>query len=521
MQMLETVAAYIEQHQLLPEEGSLIVAVSGGADSLCLLHLLQRLCGPGKRYPDVQLQVAHLNHQLRGQASDQDASDVAQLVGAWGLPITVGSIDVPALSRQEQRSLEDAARTARYRFLRKVARGGPIAVAHHLDDQVETLLLHWLRGGGLASMVGLQPRQRDIIRPLLAVTHADTVAYCQRHHLIPLEDESNNDTRFLRNRIRHELLPMLASINPAIRETLLRNAEVMRIDAEWIEQQVDAAWPTIVSEEQASGIQLRRDELLALPLSLQRHLVRRVTARLSTGQSPLELRHFKLIEALLHHENYYEEQTLHLPQQVHIICQGSKVIFKRVSESEGAGGQERGEGLMGGKDQEGEKDQMGGGDAHDESAEVLVNRPLCGVVVPGTGWMARAEVVEGEVLEGGVEALRRGDWEEVWRILSPTRYVVYVDGALIGDALSVRTRRPGDRIRLLGMAHEKKVQDVLVDRHIAREERDRIPLFFAQEQCVWLAGVQIDDRVRLSSATQKIVRLSISPASARDDIKSG
>src|SRR5207245_8644075 len=175
------------------------------------------------------------------------------------LPWTSGEVDVPALAHEAQRSLADAARTARYHFLREVAHGQPIAVAHHADDQVETLLLHWLRGGGLAGMVGMLPRQGDIIRPLLAVIHAQTVAYCQQHQIVPLEDASNTDPRFLRNRIRHELLPLLESLNPGIRSTLLRNAEVMRVDLGWIEAQVDACWSTVVLEEQDESIKLRLD----------------------------------------------------------------------------------------------------------------------------------------------------------------------------------------------------------------------------------------------------------------------
>ena len=200
--MLEQVVAYIDRHQLLPEQGEIIVAVSGGADSLCLLHLLNRLCGPGKHYPGVSLHAAHLDHMLRGAESARDAQAVAELLASWEIPLTLGVADVPALARAEKRSLEDAARVARYRFLREVAGGQRIAVAHHANDQVETLLLHWVRGSGLAGLVGMPPRQQDIIRPLLETTRAETVAYCQEHDIIPLEDHSNSDPRFLRNRIQ-------------------------------------------------------------------------------------------------------------------------------------------------------------------------------------------------------------------------------------------------------------------------------------------------------------------------------
>jgi tRNA(Ile)-lysidine synthase len=490
--IVEPVIAYIEQHGLLPEQGKVVVAVSGGADSLCLLHLLHTLCGPGKRYSGVQLHVAHLDHQLRGNASAWEADCVARLAASWGLAVTIGVVDVPALARREQRSLEDAARIARYRFLREVAQGQPIAVAHHKDDQVETLLLHWLRGGGIPSMVGLQPRQQDIIRPLLCVSHADTLAYCQEHGLSVLEDASNTDPRFLRNRIRHELLPLLESLNPGIRTTLLRNAEVMRVDSEWIAEQIDRHWPDVVIAEESDLLQLSRPALLSLPLSLQRHLLRRVTSRLSGGQSPLELRHYQLIEALLHREQSGGELMLHLPHQLRVIRIYDIIVFERH--------------LPVGVPLAGTTDP-----SPQNIHEAIL--PIPGrVVVPGTPWTAVAEVVPDEQVQEVKRALFSG--REALQRVGGTPYAVHIDADRVGDALLVRTRRPGDRIRPLGMAHEKKVQDVLVDKHIARSERMHIPLFFSESHCVWLSGVCLDERVRLTDATQRIVRLSILPSEA-------
>ena len=485
--MLHTIATYIEQHQLLPESGTVFVAVSGGADSLCLLHVLHQLCGngPNARYPGVRLHVAHLNHKLRGEASDQDAASIKQLATSWGLPVTIGEIDVHALAHKERRSLEDAARNARYRFLREVAHGQRIAVAHHADDQVETLLLHWLRGEGLLGMVGMQPHQQDIIRPLLGVTHAETVAYCAQHALIPLEDASNRDPRFLRNRIRHELLPLLESLNPGIRATLLRNAEIIGVDVEWIEQQVDNYWPTVVLSDQEKSIRLSVDALLTLPLSLQRHLLRRATARLCAGQSPLELRHYRLIEELLRRETSAEEEvTLHLPAQLHVTRAGHSLVFERF--------------------------------AHKETEQIFsvwpeeIHLPIPGrIEVPGTSWIASAEPVKADIVQQVKQALQHEDWSKVWQLLPSTRYTVHIDADSVGPLLKVRTRRPGDRIQLLGMEHEKKVQDILVNERISSADRPYIPLFFSAAHCIWLAGVQIDDRVRLTPQTQRILRLSI------------
>ncbi len=481
---IETVTAYIEQHALLPEIGTVIVAVSGGADSLCLLHLLHTLCGRNKRYPIIQLHVAHLNHQLRSEASAQDAIVVAQLAESWGLPSTIGVTDVPMLARAEHRSLEDAARTARYRFLREVAQGQPIAVAHHQDDQVETLLLHWLRGGGIDSMVGLQPRQQDIIRPLLSITHAEALAYCQQRGLTPLEDASNTDTRFLRNRIRHELLPLLESMNPGFRATLLRNSEVMRVDAEWIEAQVGNAWHDVVLSEQDARILISVSSLRTLPLSLQRHMLRRITSKLSAGQSPLELRHHMLIEQLTQRKDNVKDVLLQLPDALVVSRNDDTMVFERVDELR--------------------KQSV----VTVEHEAVTLSIPGS-VSIPGNPWIAKAEILTDETAHEAKKALQYEQWDAVWRLLASTGHTVYVDADKIADVLQVRTRRPGDRIRPLGMAHEKKVQDILVDKHIARTERDELPLFFSSKHCIWLGGVCIDDRVRLTSKTQHIVRLSL------------
>jgi tRNA(Ile)-lysidine synthase len=490
LEIVNRVIAYSEQHQLLPAQGTIVVALSGGADSLCLLHLLDQLCGPGKRYPSIQLHVAHLNHKLRGQTAAHDALAVARFARSLRLPITMGAIDVRALARSERRSIEDAARVARYRFLRSVAQHQPspvsIAVAHHEDDQVETLILHWLRGGGIASMIGLQPRQQDIIRPLLTLTHADTQAYCLYHDLHPLEDESNADTQFLRNRIRHDLLPLLEAINPGIRSTLSRNAEVMQVDATWIETQVTTVWPTVIITEQDKFTSLRRDALLALPISLQRHLLRRVSARLCAGQSPLELRHYKLIAQILQRESNGEKIALHLPEHLQMVRTGDTIVFTIYDNSAVTR------------------------IAHSpiENKEAILPIPGC-VVVPGTSWLAIAEIISGSMLQTARDALQHEDWRAVWRILASDRYGVYIDAASNNGAVRVRTRRVGDRMQPLGMVQEKKIQDILVDRHVPRAERDQIPLFFSDTHCIWLAGICLDNRVRLSSATQTIVRLSI------------
>ncbi len=251
---------YIRRHGLLAAGEMIVVGVSGGPDSLCLLHLLRRLA------PELalRLHVAHLNHGLRGPEADEDAEFVAELAACWGLPVTIGRADVAALAAQPGRSLEEAARLVRYAFLAEVADATgatTIAVGHNADDQAETVLMHFLRGSGVAGLRGMLPRAplsdyrlgepaapripaspRLLVRPLLAIPRADIEAYCAAHSLAPRFDRSNEDTTFYRNRLRHELLPLLATYNPAIGETLARTAAVLAGDHEIVQAALDAAW---------------------------------------------------------------------------------------------------------------------------------------------------------------------------------------------------------------------------------------------------------------------------------------
>ncbi len=206
-----------QRHALWTPGARLVVAVSGGADSLCLLGALLALRERGHRLAPGELIVAHLDHGLRGEESREDARYVQRLAADLGVPCVIEEANA-AYSTELRIGLEDWARRTRYVFLRRVAaehQAERIVTGHTRDDQAETILLHWLRGSGLAGLRGMAPLRGDIARPLLDVTHEQTVAYCAAQGWQPREDSSNADTRFLRNRIRHELLPLLETYNPA------------------------------------------------------------------------------------------------------------------------------------------------------------------------------------------------------------------------------------------------------------------------------------------------------------------
>jgi tRNA(Ile)-lysidine synthase len=249
----------------LVAERPVVVGVSGGADSLCLMYALAEL-----GYPLV---VAHFDHRLREQ-SNEDAGLVQTLAGQLGLPFALGSADVGALAREKHLSLEEAARKARYTFLFEQARQAgaqAVAVGHTADDQVETVIMHLLRGAGISGLKGMTFRgllpewdaQIPLVRPLLNVRHEDALACCESRGVVPAEDASNLDKSFFRNRLRHELLPLLESYNPQVRESLLRMARGMAGDHEVLESATEEAWSQMQPQTgAASGYRVLRLESL-------------------------------------------------------------------------------------------------------------------------------------------------------------------------------------------------------------------------------------------------------------------
>ncbi|MCA9971462.1 MAG: tRNA lysidine(34) synthetase TilS, partial [Anaerolineales bacterium] len=261
----------------------LVVGVSGGPDSLALLHLLHRLL------PANRLVVAHLDHGLRPEAA-ADARFVAETAAAWGMACVIQAVDVAALAAQQQLSLEAAGRQARYAFFARVAQQAGaemVAVGHNADDQAETVLMHLIRGAGPAGLRGMQPVSPLVgvlgvwlLRPLLNAPRAAIDAYCHAHDLQPRHDLTNQDPRFFRNRIRHELLPLLESYNPGIHSGLLQLASILTAEDALLQAQQLEAWQTLLVARGADWLRLDRSGWRALPVALQRRLLRHAVAQL-------------------------------------------------------------------------------------------------------------------------------------------------------------------------------------------------------------------------------------------------
>jgi len=491
------VGSAVRRYGLWAPHALLVVAVSGGADSLCLAGTLAALRAQGAPEAPGEIIVAHLNHGLRGDEGREDAAWVEAFAREHGLRFIGATVNVAVLARRERRSLEDAARRARYGFLRRVAAeagAARICVGHTRDDQAETVLLHFLRGAGLAGLAGMAPRAGDIARPLLDLTRAETLAYCEARGWRPREDSSNADSRFARNRVRYELLPILERYNSNLRETLARNAALIGEDDGYLDALTAALESDSHVQRAQDTIRLPLDWLRAQPLALRRRLLLRASSELGGEDASLAARHIGQLDTLL--DSQRTGKSLNLPGRLRAILDYDALTLTRAPVQK-------------------ENDVAG--------HEYALPAPGC-VEAQELGWRVRAWIVEGSP---GLESTALPDLPALGRVGTPADLEraearVYLDADAAGTDLLVRAWRPGDRFRPLGMAQEKKLQDFFADVKIPRALRGRIPLIFNERHLLWIGGQRIDDRARLTPTTRRVLALQIelltSPASSSSDL---
>jgi tRNA(Ile)-lysidine synthase len=299
--MVEQVRAFCDQYTLLPNGSTIMVAVSGGPDSLCLLHLLQQIASQRQLW----LHVAHLDHQLRPDSAD-DAKFVEQIAAEWQIPVSVAGADVATIAGARRQGIEETARELRSSFLLETAlRIGATAIAlgHTADDQAETVLLRLLRGAGPSGLAAMRPKrptnQPDIavIRPLLESTRAEVEAYCREQQLTPRHDSSNESPIFTRNRVRGYIIPLLKTYNPSIVATLGRTARVCAEEDELLSALTAQSW-TELAQVDNNSVSFDRQRWSALHPALQRRLIRKA-AEITGAKAELGAKHIDAILAAI------------------------------------------------------------------------------------------------------------------------------------------------------------------------------------------------------------------------------
>lgn len=475
--MLEKFADHIRRQELLRPGMRLLVAISGGLDSVVLLDLLAQLATEWR----LELTAAHFNHQLRGAEADRDEVFVRALCAGRAIPCETGRGDVRAFARANHLSIEAAGRALRYDFLLRTARQcgcAAIVTAHHAGDQAETVLDRLIRGAGVRGLAGISPRSLIaaapdlpssaasggeppapllLLRPLLFAGRTEIAAHAAARGLEFRADTTNSDRRIRRNRIRHELLPLLSGYNPAIEAVLGRTAGHMRELEEYLCGEARAALSRCAVEAGAGKIILEKESFLSYFTLLQKYLLREAWERIGGDSRDLD-------------EAFWPrwEQFLAAGRTDRGLAAGSIELWLT-----------------------------------EHRLVLLAKRP--------------AAAAMGIPAAPGRYLLWDGMTLEINRVAPPLELIeknrdsrlAWIDAGLVGKALQLRPPRPGDRLRPLGLKGSKKVADLLAGAEVPVYERGRIPLLCSGDEIVWICGIRAAGPFRVTPRTTNIYQLKV------------
>jgi tRNA(Ile)-lysidine synthase len=470
--MLESVLR--EQCKLDPAR-PVLAGVSGGPDSLCLLDILHSA--------GYRVIVAHFNHQLRPEAA-QEADSVARRANELGLVFVSDTADVHAHAEAYGLSLEEAARMLRYRFLFTTARqtqAQAVAVGHTADDQVETVLMHFLRGAGLAGLKGMEYRmllplfdaQIQLVRPLLGMWRAETESYCRTHALEPHYDASNADQAFFRNRLRHALLPELEKYNPRFKESVVHTAQALQGDYLALQEMLEQAWKSVVAEAGQDWVAFDQAGLVKFSTGMRRNLIRRAAETLRPdnrdfGFAALE-RAAAFVEAPAGKQIDFVNGLCLFAENGRITLAGYEAagFYAQSPQVEQAFTIRR--------------EQL---DAQEQRLEL------------GNGWMLSAKF----------SPLTSQDWSN-----NTDNWSAWLDAErLPEEGLVIRPRAAGDGFAPLGMGGQSmRVQDFYTNIKLPRRARAHWPLVCAGKQVAWVVGYRIGQSFRITEKTRQVLHLEI------------
>ncbi len=456
--MEKVVRRTIKQYELLSEGEGVVVGFSGGADSSALLFVLNAL----KEEYLIKLVAVHVHHGIRGQEADHDAKKALDMCEALNIPCYVFEEDVPTLAKSKNMSLEQAGRWIRYRRFEEVRMQlgyQKIALAHHRDDQSETMLFRMMRGSGLEGILGMAYKREDgVIRPLLGVSRKMIEAYCQYQNIDYVTDTSNLESEYSRNFIRLEIVPALEErFGVDLGEKFSELSQRLRSDLDFIEKSVEKAWYEGIMESDGTFI-VKSKFLKENPEAISSRLIRQIVLKLCGRRDDFSQVHVAQMMQLAE-SGGYRKVVLH-----GVCCESSQGILKFRLEKT-------------------------------RKRESNLSPPELRV--------ERFEVDPPE----GIEALK----ERLKRIpADQRRWTILVDAKKIKGPLVLRHRKPEDRFSPLGLKGHKKVKDFFIDEKIPKEIRDEVWLLCDEEKIIWICGYRSSEAVRLSEESREILQLTLS-----------
>ncbi|AKJ65353.1 tRNA lysidine(34) synthetase TilS [Kiritimatiella glycovorans] len=473
MKVFDQVRASLKQSGFAGRGATIALAVSGGADSVFLLHALHFLAAP----LDLRLCTLHLHHGIRPRGAEQDLRLVRALSWRLGIPCFSARRDVPALAESENLSIEMAARRARRDFFTDAGRRleiDAVALGHTADDRVESVLLKLSRGTGLRGLAGMRPVHREdaltLLRPLLDVRREELVAVLHAHRIPWREDTTNRDRKIPRNMVRHRILPEIEQrLHPAFRENVLRSLDILREEEAWLSDMALGLMKSVTAPRRG---QLLAERLRAYPVAARRRMLQAWLHECEVEVDALSFETLERIDALCAHDR--GTRSVPLRGTLRVVNQYGKLRVARRGERRRAGFR----------------------------TEIQVEGETW---LPGPGLHVAARFGRGIQRD---RARRIGEF--------PARASISRK-AVGGHPLTVRSFREGDRMRPLGSGGTRKLQDIFTDARVPREERTQIPLVECRGEIVWIPGFRIAENWKLHDPRQKAVWLSIDRKGPEED----
>ena len=472
--MLDQIKTVLNKRCSLDTRKAVIIGVSGGPDSLCLFNILWEM--------QFSLVIVHFNHGLREEA-DKEAFLVKQMAEEKGIPFMLGQRDVRKYAQSSSLSLEEAARNLRYDFLFEQARefkAQAVAVGHTADDQVETVLMHLLRGAGISGLRGMLYRslpnawseEIPLVRPLLGTWRYEILEYLRERNINPMQDESNQDTTYYRNRLRHELIPFLETYNPQIKQVIWRSADTLGADETFLQTTLDTYWDRAIAMEGEGFVGFTKASFLEYPVGLQRNLIRRGISKMQPGLRDVN---YEAVERVLDSlESSQMNKKIDLSAGIYWLVE-EEVCWLKMGES-----------LLSLPD----VPQL----ADDEQYRLQGHETL----ILGGGWQLHAAVLEN--IEGINDKVKA----------NPDSYQAWLSLDTLPMPLFIRGRKPGDRIKPYGMdGRTVKVSDLMVNLKIAARARARWPLVCSDGDIIWIPGYRIGYEYRVKEKTRKVLHLTM------------
>ena len=472
--MNQKIAAILDHSCILKKDQKIIVGVSGGADSLFLLDCLHQY-----GYPLV---VGHLDHMLRPD-SNEEAENVRCTAKQLGLVFVGGKENVSQYAEQQHFSLEEAAREMRYRFLFSLAKqygAQAVAVGHNADDQVETILMHLLRGAGLSGLRGMAFRSSPnpwsekiaLVRPLLGIWRSEIEAYISEKKLQPNIDLSNFDSKYYRNRLRHELIPYLEKFNPGIRQRLWQMADILHEDDEIIQEIVESQWKKIILHESKDYLAFDLDKLKKQASGIQRRIFRKSIQKLRPGMRNLDYAAITRAQKFI--EEFSKSGEIDLIANLRLALDNNILWLLDWNTTIPV-------------------ENYPQINSNDE-----IKIPIPAQIKITKGWIIKSQPIE---MDEGFFRRMRGNEDP---------FMAWIDADKLDLPLVIRTRQKGERFYPFGMqGKSKKLSDFMINKKIPRQAREKFPLIVSGDEIVWVPGFQVGHKYCVQSDTKEIIRLNL------------